>query len=315
MRIVLVEPSRLGLKIMTALLEQCGHSVVAFRDGAEALERLKTDETLELVVTALELPGLGGLELCWQARTLTSQRRQLYVIAMSSSHDHRRLSEALDSGADDFISKPPNPYELSARLRAAERWLAAQRELMLLATRDGLTGILNRRAFIDQASTALDNAQYEHTPASVIMIDIDHFKRINDRFGHEAGDRVIQQLGSLIGGDGALAGRLGGEEFAILTVGLREAEATAEANAIRCAFAATEFRCDGSPQFVTASFGVAEASDGDCLSELLRRADHALYAAKASGRNRVIAATRIRLADDHGDAAALASIDSDRHAA
>ena len=301
---------------MTALLEHCGHSVVAFQDGAEALERLKTDETLELVVTALELPGIGGLELCWQARTLANQCRQLYVIAMSSSHDHRRLSEALDSGADDFISKPPNPYELSARLRAAERWLSAQRELIMLATRDGLTGILNRRAFIEQATAAFDRAKDRNTPVSVIMIDIDHFKRINDRFGHDAGDRVIQQLGSIIGRNGALAGRLGGEEFAVLTVGRTEAGAVVEANIIRCEFAQTEFRCDGSPQFVTASFGVAEACAQDCLTQLLQRADHALYAAKDSGRNRVIAASRIRLAAEFSGASdAVSPADGDRCAA
>jgi diguanylate cyclase (GGDEF)-like protein len=112
-----------------------------------------------------------------------------------------------------------------------------------------------------------------------------------------------------------LAGRLGGEEFAVLAVGRSEVQATVEADAIRCEFASTEFRCDGSPLFVTASFGVAEAYDRDCLLELLRRSDHALYAAKESGRNRVIPASRIRMASEPVAAAVLPPGDSDRHAA
>ena len=121
MRIVLVDPSRIGLKLMAKMLGGGGHEVLPFTDGLAALDCLRGDASVDVLMTSFEVPGVSGLELCWEARLLAQARRPLYVIAMSSTHDRDRVVEALDSGADDFVTKPPVPAELFARLRAAER--------------------------------------------------------------------------------------------------------------------------------------------------------------------------------------------------
>ena len=188
MRIVLVDPSRLTVRIISALLEARGHAVEVATDGREALALLTTDPDIDTLITAIELPSLSGFELCWEARLLsTARQRPLYVIVMSSSADDARLGEALDSGADDFISKPPSANALYARLRSGERSLRNEAELIRLASIDPLTELLNRRAFFERSRQAIERAS-SGAPLSAIMLDIDHFKQVNDRHGHGLGD-------------------------------------------------------------------------------------------------------------------------------
>ncbi len=135
MRVVLVDPSRTMRLFVTRLLEAGGHEVRPFADGPEALACMRADTEVDALVTSGELATMSGLELCWETRVLAGRDRPIYVILMSSSIDKSRLGEALDSGADDFISKPPVADELYARLRAAERLGAMQRELVRLGFR------------------------------------------------------------------------------------------------------------------------------------------------------------------------------------
>ena len=140
---------------------------------------------------------------------------------MSANYEQRKLIEALDSGADDFIGKPPAVEELYARLRAAERLGAMQRELVRLATTDPLSGLLNRRAFFERAQEACASAgDSKSAVISAIMFDIDYFKRINDDFGHGTGDDVIRAVANEAICEKGIVGRLGGEEFAIFAAGL-----------------------------------------------------------------------------------------------
>ncbi|MBL8574141.1 MAG: diguanylate cyclase [Hyphomicrobiaceae bacterium] len=277
--------------MMTRMLAACGHEVMAETDGAEALRRLKNDETIDVVMTSLEVPNLSGFELCWHARLLTHQRRPLYVIAMSSSYDDKKLVEALDSGADDFVRKPPQPAELSARLRAADRMVAAQRDLIRLATIDQLTGLKNRRAFFEEADTALAETAAPRAFA-VVLFDIDHFKRINDSFGHDAGDAVLTEMGERIRACAGMGARLGGEEFALLLRDHDLAGAAALAERLRLAIEAEPFVTPSGPVPVTSSFGVAMVDDLRQLAAAMKMADVALYAAKTAGRNRVITSSR-----------------------
>src|SRR6185503_2200913 len=147
MRVVLVDPSRTMRLFVTRLLEAGDHEVKPFADGPEALACMRADPQVAALVTSGELATMSGLELCWEARVLAGRDRPIYVILMSSSIDKSNLGEALDSGADDFISKPPIADELYARLRAAERLGTMQRELVRLASVDSLTGLHNRRVF------------------------------------------------------------------------------------------------------------------------------------------------------------------------
>lgn len=288
MHIALVDSSRVVLKIIADLLEPRGHVVHSFTDSEAALSFVTETPSVRVLITSLEVRPLSGLELCWSARLLAEAKRPLYIITMSSAQNARNLAEALDSGADDFIEKPPGTESLYARLRAAERLTSMQEELIRLAETDPLTGLLNRRAFFSRAQEAARRIG-SHGRMSAILADVDHFKRINDTQGHDVGDVVLQAVARLLGAEG-IVGRLGGEEFAILLP--HQALAEAEGSARRLRGLVAELRVKGArgPVRLTCSFGVSEWSEGETIEGLLKRADIALYEAKTSGRDRVVSA-------------------------
>ncbi|MCJ2057439.1 diguanylate cyclase [Methylobacterium sp. J-048] len=286
MQIVVVDSSRVVLQIIASLIEPRGHDVHAFTDSAQALQFLSATPSVRVLITSVEVRPLCGLELCWSARLLADERRPLHVITMSSARNVRSLAEALDSGADDFIEKPPSAEELNARLRAAERLITLQEELIRLAETDPLTGAYNRRAFFDRARIA---AEQGGRPGriSAILADIDHFKRINDEHGHDVGDVAIKAVADLIGADG-IGGRLGGEEFGVVLPGCGLAEATERAERLRKGVQALRIRSGAHAIGLTCSFGVSTWIEADDVHALIKRADIALYAAKSGGRNRVV---------------------------
>jgi two-component system, cell cycle response regulator len=175
-RVVVVDPSRTVLKAVSRLLENAGHSVSAFVDAREAFDYIKSDREVSALLASAQLNSMSGLELCRETRLLSGRERPIYIILMSSNSEQQHLINALDSGADEFISKPPVGEELYARLRSAERLLRLQNELIDLASIDPLTRVFNRRAFFDRAQQLCGGA----APLAAIMFDVDHFKRIND---------------------------------------------------------------------------------------------------------------------------------------
>ena len=215
MHVVIADSSRVGLEILKRMLKERGDTVDTFTDGLKAYRFLVEEPNVDVLLTGFELSSMSGLELCWEARVLTQNRRPFYVITMSSTHDQDKLVQALDSGADDFIRKPPANEELFARLRAAERLTAMQNELIRLANIDSLTEIYNRRAFFENAERAICELKPDQ-PLSAIMFDIDHFKKINDTYGHDVGDDAIRKVAQLASIKDGIVGRLGGEEFAII---------------------------------------------------------------------------------------------------
>jgi two-component system cell cycle response regulator len=289
MRVVLVDPSRTVLKLVGRMLEARGHEVRAFTDGQAALDCIKSDLGVGALITSAELVSMSGMELCWEARLLATCNRQIYVILMSSSQDRHTLIEALDSGADDYIGKPPIAEELYARLRAAERVAAMHDELIRLATTDPLTGVLNRRAFFERAREVCARADAGGT-LSAIVFDIDHFKRVNDLYGHDVGDRAIRAVAQAAANEELIVGRLGGEEFAALVDGHALDHALALAERLRQKMASLKFDTSHGRLTLTCSLGVSEWESGDTIDLMLKRADVALYAAKTGGRNRVVAA-------------------------
>jgi two-component system, cell cycle response regulator len=297
MRVVLVDPSRTVLKFVGRLLEARDHEVRAFTDGEAALDCIRSDLKVGALITSAELISMSGLELCWETRLLATCDRPIYVIMMSSSQDQHKLIEALDSGADDYIGKPPVAEELYARLRAAERVAAMQQELVRLATTDSLTGVFNRRAFFERACDACARAE-TGSALSVILFDIDHFKRVNDLYGHDMGDRAICAVAQAAATESALVGRLGGEEFAMLLEGRDLNETLAVAERLRGKMSALQFDTNHGLLAITASFGVSAWEPGDAIELMLKRADVALYAAKTGGRNCVVAADANRPVPD-----------------
>ena len=297
MRIALVEPSRTVQRIVTGIIEPWGHEVRTFMDAPEALACLTADRDICALITSAELASTSGVELVSAARTLAGAQRPLYIVLMSSSDQRSKMIEALENGADDFISKPPAAEELRARLRAAERITSMQSELIALATVDSLTGLLTRRAFVAAADRMLELA-----PAgrhfSVLIGDLDKFKAINDTHGHEIGDLVLQKVSEELRAIDVPAGRLGGEEVALLVEG--HLDDTVElAERFRQSVGSLAIRAGNRTIGVTCSIGVAEWEPGDTIDTLLRRADAALYEAKRAGRNRVVAADSFPLSDEH----------------
>jgi two-component system, cell cycle response regulator len=292
MRVVLVDSSRTMRLFVTRLLEARDHVVRPFADAAEALACIRSEPEVGVLITSSEPGGMFGLELCWEARVLAGRDRPIYVILMSASVDKSRLGEALDSGADDFISKPPVPDELYARLRAAERLATMQRELVRLACVDPLTGVHNRRAFFETAAATQARCG-EGGALTAIMFDVDHFKRVNDVYGHDAGDQALTAVARAAADASATIGRLGGEEFAILLEGQRLEQGVALAERLRANIAALRFETADGTLTLTCSFGVSERKAGESIDDLLKHADVALYAAKTGGRNRVVAADAV----------------------
>lgn len=299
MRIVLVDPSRTVRRIVTDLVQRWKYEVCPFAGGAEAFSYIHKDDSIRVLITSAELPTMSGVELCVRVREFVANRRPLYIIMMSSSAEYTKCVQALDKGADDFICKPPIAEELCARLRTADRVTSMQGELVRLATTDFLTGLSNRRAFFENATRAIERAHCGRA-LSAIMFDLDHFKQINDIHGHDIGDVVLKRVAAEITLLPGTAGRLGGEEFGLLVEGTLS-DAIDIAHEFRRSVEGLKVFAGEQPVAITCSLGVAEWETDDSIDTLLRRADVALYEAKRTGRNKVIAADTYALSDKHNE--------------
>lgn len=286
MHIVLIDPSRVVQHKLAAELEPTGCYVTCFSSSDIALDYVEKTQTVDVVLTSLELEPISGLELCWKMRTLVGEKRPLHIIAMSSNTTERALAEALDCGADDFVIKPIRREELLARLRAANRMITLQRQLVEQVETDYLTGVLNRRAFMatmEAKRRELDASD----PLSLCLLDIDHFKTINDTYGHDMGDMVIRTVARLASEEAPIVARIGGEEFALAFPILQPAEAAHWCEVIRRAVAEHTFTAETAAFHVSCSFGISAWTAGQPIETALRYADRALMSAKQNGRNRI----------------------------
>jgi diguanylate cyclase (GGDEF)-like protein len=284
MHVILVATDRDLQASMTTILETRGHDVIAFADANEALDRLESDRVMNAFIIFNSKGAGAGAEICWEARLLSSFERPIYVCLVTRPLVSEAFIEALDCGADDVLQLPLSADELYARLRAAERLNQMQYKLLEMATRDGLTGLYNRPAFFTRATALCHEAK---APFAAIMADIDHFKTVNDRFGHAAGDRAIRVVADCLKSQSDIVGRLGGEEFALLLESPDATEAWRAAEGLRRLVAMQEVDLGHDTLRMSCSFGIAMGQPGEDIDDLLRKADAALYAAKRSGRNRV----------------------------
>jgi two-component system, cell cycle response regulator len=284
-----VDPSRTVLKAVSQILESEGHVLSTFVEGRGALDFIKSNLDANVLLTSAELETMSGLELCWETRLLSGYDRAIYIILMSSNSEQKQLDSAVDGGADELIRKPLVAEEVHARLRSADRILRLQNQLIRLARTDSLTGFLNRRAFFDEGQRLCRKAIHAARPVA-IMFDVDHFKRVNDQFGHDVGDEVLRCIGQEVPCEAAIVGRLGGEEFAILLADSGLAAGADLADCFRRKLAALSFDTSLGSASITCSFGVTEWQAGESVDQLLKRADTALYRAKNEGRNRVVSA-------------------------
>ena len=269
-------------------------------DPARALLRLP-DGNFDLIVVSLSLRDADGLRLCSQVRSL-DQARHLPLLIIVEPGDDAPLLKGLDMGVNDYVVRPIDPNELLARVRTQlkrKRYLDHLRvrleESVEMAILDPLTGLHNRRYMTSHIATLFDDASRRGKPLSVLLIDIDHFKAVNDSHGHDAGDAVLREFATRIRRDTRgidLACRLGGEEFVVVMPDCDLAKAYQVGECLRQCIEAAPFEVGGKVGLlqVTASVGVAALEfDDDAPEQMLKRADEALYCAKRDGRNRVVA--------------------------
>ena len=294
--IVSADP-RSGARYAAALPEQVrAHAVT---DPVEALEAMR--KGIDLLIVDLTHPDYDGLRLCARVRSDTATR-QLPVLTVVNPDDTAQAVRALDLGVNDIIHRPVDAGELNARVRTllrrkryADRLRDQLDQSLEMAITDPLTGLYNRRYINSRLRQALASANNGGAPVSVLTADIDHFKSINDLYGHEAGDVVLRDFADRM--QGALraldlAARYGGEEFLVVMPGAGLAEARVAGERLRAIIADRPFLLeDGTDIAVTVSVGLAQAVPGETVEGLLRRADTALYTAKHEGRNQVQAAT------------------------
>jgi diguanylate cyclase (GGDEF)-like protein len=271
--------------------------VIAVADGNEAWDLIQQSDTPDLLILDWMMPGIDGIELCRRIRQRNRDSYQ-YVVLLTGKDGKQDVVNGLEAGADDYLTKPFNLGELRARVRTGKRILSLQRELIqaredlrFQATHDSLTGLRSRGSTLDLLSSELQRGFRSHTSTGLLMIDLDHFKSVNDTHGHLAGDAVLKEAARRISNavrSYDFVGRYGGEEFlAVLSnCTLEELEIVAER--IRSAVAETAIATKTTNINVTVSVGGVVALDKTPDLELLSAADSALYEAKRAGRNRVI---------------------------
>ena len=297
-RILVIDDSKLILHVAKTILDKQGHQVLLAEDGNIGLQTAATEHP-DLILLDLILPGIDGYQVCQRIKTETATS-DIPVIMLTSKSEPADKVRGLEMGASDYVTKPFDEGELMARVNIHlqirelhETLKEKNRQLKEMASRDGLTGLYNHRYFQETISKDFQRAVRYHESLSCVMFDIDHFKKFNDNYGHQAGDMVLRTLGSLIdnlvrGSD--LPARYGGEEFVLLMYHTAPKEALMVAERLRKAVEQHKFQADDLVLTVNISVGVAsfphpEIADAKTLIEC---ADKALYRAKEEGRNRVI---------------------------
>ena len=288
-RLLAVEDSTFIRQALSRLLEAEGAHVSAARDGVEALELLQT-QAFDAVVTDYHMPRMDGITLLEEIRK-GHDHASLPVIFLSGSEGLNAVVRSLNAGANDFIRKPFEATELLARVRSAVQLARIAKRLDQMATTDALTELFNRRHAMGRLEELSASVRRHTVDYACVMLDVDHFKRINDTFGHACGDACLKTIASILrdairANDSAY--RLGGEEFLVICPMLRAEAAAKLAERIRQAIRSHAVLAEGHRIDLTVSLGVAAFESGmECGDDILRAADEALYEAKNSGRDAV----------------------------
>lgn len=297
-KVLVVDDSPVSRKLVESALSHKPYTLIFAATGRQAVE-LFTEHGPALVILDWTLPDLTGEDLCQRIRW-SSRNSYTYIMVLTGSLDKESLVKALEAGADNYLTKPFHRRELIARVGAGIRLIELHRRLESknvlleeLALTDALTGLPNRRAVEDWASLQLSSAARHGFSFWIVLADLDHFKQVNDTFGHQAGDAVLKRFSKILKTQlrrDDLCGRLGGEEFLIvLTHTIRE-NAVAAIERIRTELQVEPVSFHGCTVAVTASFGLAGFEKNQVpasFNELQTLADAALYSAKRKGRNRV----------------------------
>jgi diguanylate cyclase (GGDEF)-like protein len=309
MKILVAEDDVVSRLLMQRTLAKFGYDVVLAGNGREALEILAQNDAPRLALIDWMMPELDGLTLCREMRARHRDTPYVYIILLTSKQSSEDLVAGLEAGADDYLTKPCQMAELRARLHTGRRILSledklvqAREEMRYRATHDALTSVWNRASILALVRNELQRGAREERPVSLMLCDIDHFKSVNDNYGHLAGDLVLEEVaqrlkGAVRGYDAV--GRYGGEEFLMVLSDCDTTCLAMRAEALRRTIADTPFFVEDTAVSVTISIGGVncEKPNADLsLEEILSDADSALYKAKAAGRNRSVIAFDERMA-------------------
>lgn len=308
-RIMLVDDRRSSYERVVQMLRG-GNEIDVETDAHEALIKIAEGD-YELVVVNLALAGFDALRLCAQVRSL-ERTRLLPLLVIAEPDDTARLARAMEIGVNDCVTRPVSRQELAARVKTQIRrkrftdYLRRDLQMTIdMAVTDGLTGLHNRRYMESQLPTLIEQADARGRPLSIQILDIDHFKRINDTHGHDAGDDVLREFAERVRANVRgidLVCRLGGEEFVVVMPDTDPALARLVGERVRQRIAMEPFAIGGGNEAldVTVSIGIATRLPGAGGDDVLKRADLALYAAKHGGRNRVVCETPPPMSDAVG---------------
>jgi len=296
MKILIAEDDPVSCKVLEAKLVNWGYDVVVTRDGNEAWQAMQGKEAPRLAILDWMMPGIDGVEVCQKVRK-QSEKPYTYIILLTALDQVENLVLGMDAGADDYIRKPVNENELRVRLRAGRRMIDLQDELIAArenfrekSIRDPLTGLWNHEEILRILDAELVRADREGRSVCAIMADIDHFKKVNDTYGHPAGDAVLRMVArkmlSIVRPYDSI-GRYGGEEFLIVMPGFECRNAAAFAERLRLCIATGTMDTSEGIISISVSLGVAESHIKRRLdaNSLVLSADSALYQAKGKGRD------------------------------
>ncbi|MEP0509008.1 MAG: diguanylate cyclase [Aurantimonas coralicida] len=286
--ILIVDDDELIAESYALALEAAGMDARVVTDPADALRHI-AEVTPDLVLLDMHMPGASGLELAQIIRQ-SRQTLPLPIVFLSAERDIAAQTQARQIGGDDFIRKPVDLAHLAATVRMRAERALALRQIM---ERDSLTGLLNHARFKERVTLELERSRRTGAPLTVALIDIDHFKQVNDTHGHQTGDRVIQALSQcLVGGlrRTDVVARYGGEEFGLLLLDTPVAAAQAVLDRIRLRFSQIGHTGDDTLFRATFSGGISGTSEGTDSTAMIAAADAALYGAKRAGRNRITGA-------------------------
>jgi len=299
MNILIADDDIASRRLLETILRRAGNEVVVANDGESAWALLQRDDCPDVAILDWEMPGMTGPEICKLVRERLRQP-YIYIFLLTSRRSKWDFVQGMDAGADDYLSKPFDPQELNARLRAARRLLDLQAELFTTrealrerATKDSLTRVWNRPSIIETLQSELARAKKTRLPVAAALLDIDHFKMVNDTYGHHAGDIVLAEVANrlqLSTRHEDSVGRFGGEEFLVVMPGAGSHAVSPISEGVRLRVCEKPVLLPSLEISVTVCLGVAVADPDreEDAESLIQRADEALYAAKRQGRNRVI---------------------------
>jgi two-component system cell cycle response regulator len=308
MKILIADDDRMSRRLLQKTLEREGYEVHAVDNGRLALQELSSPDGPRLALLDWMMPELDGPCVCLEVRK-QQERPYVHIVLLTSRGSKQDVVAGLEAGADDYLTKPWDPAELIARLRVGQRILQledrlveARETMRFKATHDPLTSLFNRGVIVDLLDRELSRTRREKRCTIVMLGDLDHFKSVNDRYGHNVGDEVLREisrrlLASIRSYD--FVGRYGGEEFLIVLNNCDSTQAVARAEQVRNGVANRPVQTSRGPLAITMSLGVLASRDWDLglVEEILGVADSALYQAKAGGRNRVSLAKPAALCD------------------